>query len=184
MATTQRGNAPPTPFDPKVVNRPGDALLRYYTVVSLFGLLLFLVPFPFIFVSYYIRFRTLWYLFEDDGVRMGWGLFWKREINLSYRRIQDIHVTRNFIERRMGLAKVAVQTASGSSAAEATFEGILDPEGLRDFLYARMRGAKGGSESDRPDPPETDTEPDEALAALRDIAESMRTLAAQRGRGS
>lgn len=184
MDATQRGNAPPTPFDPKVVTTPDEALLRYYIVVSLFGLLLFLVPFPFILVSYYIRYRTLWYLFEDDGVRMGWGLLWKREINLSYRRIQDIHVTRNFIERRMGLAKVAVQTASGSSAAEATFEGILDPEGLRDFLYTRMRGAKGGSDNDRPAASDADTQPDEALAALHDIAESMRTLAAQRGQGS
>lgn len=158
-------------FDPGAVKRPDEALLRYYLIVSLFGLFLF----PFIFVSYYIRYRTLWYSFDDEGVRMGWGLFWKREINLTYRRIQDIHVTRNLIERRMGLAKVAVQTASGSSTAEATFEGILDPEGLRDFLYLKMRGARGERG------PSVEATPtagggDEALVALRDIAASLRTL--------
>jgi putative membrane protein len=174
MASAQ---AHPPRFDAKSTTRPSEALLNYYLIVSLFGLFLF----PFIYLSYYIRYRTLWYSFDDDGVRMGWGLFWKREINLTYRRIQDIHVTRNIIERRMGLAKVAVQTASGSSSAEATFEGILDPEGLRDYLYLKMRGAKGerpptGAQSGPAD------EPDEALAALRDIAESMRTLVKQRER--
>jgi putative membrane protein len=158
-------------FHPGAVKRPDEALLRYYLIISLFGLFLF----PLIFLSYCIRYRTLWYSFDDEGVRMGWGLFWKREINLTYRRIQDIHVTRNIIERRMGLAKVAVQTASGSSTAEATFEGILDPEGLRDFLYHKMRGARGERT------PSVDATPaapgdDEALQALRDIAASLRTL--------
>lgn len=163
--------APPPKFVASQTTRPDDALLNYYVIVSLIGLFLF----PIIFLSYYIRFRTLWYSFEDDGVRMGWGLFWKREINLTYRRIQDIHVTRNVVERWMGLAKVSVQTASGSSAAEATFEGILDPEGLRDYLYLRMRGAKGELK-DQPDAHDTSDTPDEALLALQDIARSMRTL--------
>jgi putative membrane protein len=158
-------------FHPGTVKRPDETLLRYYLIVSLFGLFLF----PLIFLSYYIRYRTLWYSFDDEGVRMGWGLFWKREINLTYRRIQDIHVTRNIIERRMGLAKVAVQTASGSSTAEATFEGILDPEGLRDFLYLKMRGARG-ERTHAADATPAAPGDDEALQALRDIAASMRTL--------
>jgi putative membrane protein len=169
--------AHPPRFDAKSTTRPSEVLLKYYLIVSLFGLIVF----PLIYLSYYIRYRTLWYSFDDEGVRMGWGLFWKREINLTYRRIQDIHVTRNIIERRMGLAKVSVQTASGSSAAEATFEGVLDPEGLRDYLYLKMRGAKG----ERPVTPAQSSatgEPDEALAALRDIAASMRTLVEQRER--
>ncbi len=169
--------AHPPRFDAKSTTRPSEALLNYYLIISLFGLFIF----PIIFLSYYIRYRTLWYSFDDDGVRMGWGLLWKREINLTYRRIQDIHVTRNIIERWMGLAKVSVQTASGSSAAEATFEGILDPEGLRDFLYLKMRGAKGELAKTEPSP-EVSSDPDEALAALRDIAASMRTLVEQRER--
>lgn len=163
-------------FDPATTTRPDEALLNYYLIVSLFGLF----AFPIIFLTSYIRYRTLWYSFDDEGVRMGWGLLWKREINLTYRRIQDIHVTRNIIERHMGLAKVAVQTASGNSSAEATFEGILDPEGLRDFLYLKMRGARGDrapSASTALEP----SEPDDALFALRDIAASMRTLVEKQG---
>lgn len=172
-----RAQAQSPRFSANATTRPSEALLTYYIVISIFALVLF----PIVFLSHYIRYRTLWYSFDDDGVRMGWGLLWKREINLTYRRIQDIHVTRNIIERWMGLAKVSVQTASGSSAAEATFEGILDPEGLRDFLYLKMRGAKGESTSADPKP-DASKDPDEALAALHDIAASMRTLVEQQER--
>jgi hypothetical protein len=39
--------------------------------------------------------------------------------------------------------RVEVQTASGKSEAELTIEGIPQYEELRDFLYLRMRGARG-----------------------------------------
>ncbi len=42
----------------------------------------------------------------------------------------------------MGLAKLPIQTASGTSGATMTIEGISDPEPMRDFLYAQMRGAR------------------------------------------
>ena len=50
---------------------------------------------------------------------------------------------RNFVERWLGLARVEVQTASGSSGAEMTLEGLLGFEAIRDYLYTRMRGAHG-----------------------------------------
>ena len=40
----------------------------------------------------------------------------RREIHLTYRRIQDIHVTRNLFHRWLGLATVGIQTASGPPA--------------------------------------------------------------------
>lgn len=73
---------------------------------------------------------------------MRWGVLFRREISLNYSRIQDIHLSSNFIERWMGLAKIQVQTASGSSSAEMTIEGLHDFESVRDFLYTRMRGAR------------------------------------------
>lgn len=74
---------------------------------------------------------------------MSWGFLFKREILLTYRRIQDIHLTRGLLQRWLGLATLGVQTASGSSAPEMNIEGILEAEQLRDFLYKKMRGAKG-----------------------------------------
>ena len=46
----------------------------------------------------------------------------------------------NFVERWLNLARIDVQTASGSSGAEMTLEGLLEFEAIRDYLYTRMRG--------------------------------------------
>jgi putative membrane protein len=72
---------------------------------------------------------------------MRWGILFRREVMLSYARIQDIHLTSNFIERWLRLARIQVSTASGSAAAEMTIEGLQEYELVRDFLYTKMRGA-------------------------------------------
>jgi uncharacterized membrane protein YdbT with pleckstrin-like domain len=152
MADTDGGQAAtetPTPaastadFDATSITRPDPALMNYYTIVSL----LTVVAFPFVFVPLYFKYRTLQYAFDEKGVQMSWGMLFHREIYLTYRRIQDIHVSRNVIQRWLGLATVAVQTASGSSGAEMSIEGIRQPERLRDFLYAKMRGAQDSPSS-------------------------------------
>lgn len=125
-------------FDAAAITRPDDALLVYYFVVSLLAT----VAFPLVFIPLFIRFKTMRYTFDESGVSMCWGFFFRREVYLTYGRLQDIHVTRNIIERWMGLSKVPIQTASGTSGATMRIEGIRDPEPLRDFLYLRMRGAK------------------------------------------
>ncbi len=76
---------------------------------------------------------------------MRWGILFRREINLTYARIQDIHLVSNVVERWLGLARINIQTASGSSKAEMTIEGLAAYDSLRDFLYARMRGTRGGA---------------------------------------
>lgn len=118
--------------------RPDPALLTYYALTSLA-----LGPF-FIFalVPYYFRYHTMRYIVEDEGITMRWGILYRREISLTYARIQDIHLVSNFVERWLGLARIQVQTASGNSGAEMTIEGLPDYEALRDFLYERMRGAR------------------------------------------
>ena len=157
----------PTDTDPRAITRPNDSLLTYYTLVAIASL----IAFPFVFIPLYIRFRTLQYRFDDEGVSMSWGLLFHREVYLTYRRIQDIHVTRNIIERWMGLAKVPIQTASGTTGATMQIEGIRDPEPLRDFLYARMRGAKAEAQEKNSAP-----ESDEALTLLTEIRDSLRNL--------
>jgi putative membrane protein len=156
-------------MDPRAIRRPDDSLLTYYFVVSLLSLF----AFPFVFVPLYIRFKTLRYEFDDDGVKMSWGLLFHREVYLTYRRIQDIHVNRNIVERWMGLAKVPIQTASGTSGPTMKIEGIRNPEPLRDFLYERMRGAKeeaptGVSDGEVPE--------DEAIVLLTEIRDELRRL--------
>ena len=159
-------------FDASTITRPADSLLIYYLIVSLCTL----VAFPLVFIPLFIRFKTMRYRFDDTGVSMCWGFFFRREVHLTYRRLQDIHVTRNLLERWMGLAKVPIQTASGTSGATMRIEGIRDPEPLRDFLYARMRGARMEDEAS--------TEPsdsDEVLNVLREIRDELGRIRKSRG---
>ncbi len=126
------------PFDATKIDRPDKSLLKYYAITSLLvGPLA-----PIAFIPQWIRFATLRYKFDAEGISMCWGILFRREIYLTYKRIQDIHLTRNIIQRWMNLATISVQTASGKSEAEMSIEGILQADELRDFLYARMRGAK------------------------------------------
>ena len=127
-------------FDATKITRPAPVLLTYYILVS--------VPtFFFALPLLWFRYLTLRYKFDSEGVSMQWGLLFRKEILLTYRRIQDIHLTRNIVQRWFGLATVGIQTASASSGPEMSIEGILEAEPLRDFLYQQMRGARGETES-------------------------------------
>lgn len=161
-------------FDATAITRPDDSLLVYYFLVAACTV----VGFPFVFIPLLIRFKTLRYRFDDTGVSMFWGYFFRREVHLTYRRLQDIHVTRNIVERWMGLSKMPLQTASGTSGATMQIEGIRDPEPLRDFLYAQMRGARDDSAVD----PGDDADP--ALKLLTEIRDELTRIGPRSGGAS
>jgi len=120
------------------ISRPAPALMTYYFLSSLL-----LGPFFFIpLIPLYFRYHTLRYSFDSEGISMRWGILFRREINLTYARIQDIHLKSNLLERWLGLARLEVQTASGSAGAEMVLEGLLEFEKIRDYLYAKMRGGQ------------------------------------------
>ena len=162
---------------------PHPNLFKYYALQSLL-----LGPFFWVMlIPLYFRYHTMRFRFDEEGVSMRWGILFRREIALTYARIQDIHLSSNFVERWLGLAKVQVQTASGNSGAEMTIEGFQDFEEVRDFLYSRMRGAREGGRRPVPQAPvagaEADT--DELAATLREVTRELRAvrdaLAAGRG---
>jgi putative membrane protein len=167
-------------------DRPHPRLFPYYVLLS------FLAGpgMPFLLGYLYFRYHTMRYRFDEQGVSMSWGILFRREINLTYARIQDIHLTSNLVERWLGLARIQVQTASGSSGAEMTIEGILEFERLRDFLYSKMRGTKGPAGATGPLTPvisasSTTLTPsgiaagppaDDLAAILREVAAEVRAL--------
>jgi uncharacterized membrane protein YdbT with pleckstrin-like domain len=137
------------PIPPHIVaiERPRESLMTYYVLQAIAAN----VAFPFVFLYLYFRYHTMRYRFDTDGIHMKWGIIFRREVLLNYSRIQDIHLRSNLIERWLGLARIEIQTASGSASANMMLEGMDDPEGMRDFLYSRMRGTqeeKAGSAAD------------------------------------
>jgi len=149
------------------IERPDPALWTYYLISSL-G---FVFLFPIAVVVLTFKYQTLRYRFTAEGISMSWGILFRRETIIQYARIQDIHLRSNLIERWLGLARILVQTASGSSGAEMTIEGVKEFELVRDFLYARMRGVSEPSA----EAPRSSASGDPDLAAtLREVARELR----------
>jgi uncharacterized membrane protein YdbT with pleckstrin-like domain len=126
----------PVPETIARLQRPDPALWKYYILTSLLSGPFIIFSLPYL----YFRYHTLRYRFDAEGIHMKVGILFQREINLTYARIQDIHLRSGFIQRWLGLANVEVQTASGSTGAELVIEGFKEYEFIRDFLYTRMRG--------------------------------------------
>ena len=160
----------------QAIDRPDKSLWTYYLLVAA----VFPPLFPVAAIFLYFRYHTMRYKFTDDGISMSWGLLFRREIILNYARIQDIHLKSNIVERWLGLARIFVQTASGSHSAEMTIEGVQEFEALRDFLYARMRGVKDGHAHPATPAPATFAggapANDELTAALREAAREIRAV--------
>lgn len=150
----------PIPAHIAAITRPIDRLFTFYILKALATT----VAFPVTMCVLYFRFHTMRYEFGNEGLRMSWGILFRNEVLLNYARIQDIHLRSNAIERVLGLARIEIQTASGSSSSVMTLEGLADPEGMRDYLYSRMHGAT--------DHKQTDT----LAATLQEIAVEMRAI--------
>jgi uncharacterized membrane protein YdbT with pleckstrin-like domain len=118
------------------VERPHPSLWTYYWIRAVLTGPGLLITLPYLF----FRYHTLRYRFDAEGIHMRYGLLFRREINLTYARIQDIHLKSGLLQRWLGLANVEVQTASGSATAEVVIEGFKEYEAIRDFLYTKMRG--------------------------------------------
>jgi membrane protein YdbS with pleckstrin-like domain len=123
----------------KGLERPDPSLWTYYIIRAVLTGPGVLVSLPYLF----FRYHTLRYRFDEEGIHMKVGILFRREINLTYARIQDIHLRSGLLQRWLGLANVEVQTASGSTGAELVIEGFKEYEAIRDFLYTKMRGNQG-----------------------------------------
>src|ERR1043166_3771898 len=133
----------PVPENIRTLERPHPDLLKYYVITAFFTGPGIIASLPYLF----FRYHTLRYRFDAEGIHMKVGILFRREVNLTYARIQDIHLRSGIIQRWLGLADLQVQTASGSTGPEIVIEGFKEFEGIRDFLYTKMRGyhAHGGA---------------------------------------
>ncbi len=164
------------------IERPHRHLLWLYVIRAVLTGPGFIVAMPLLF----FRYETMRYRFDAEGVHMRWGILFRRQINLTYARIQDIHLTSGFIQRWLGLADIKIQTASGSSGAEMTLEGLMEFEAIRDFLYTRMRGYRDQAAQEEP-AHVVGGDGGQVVALLRDAIDELRATRVafeqQAGRG-
>ena len=102
---------------------------------------------------YYRRFE---YELTDDSLDIASGVVSRRNREIPVRRIQNVDVSRNVVQRLFGLARINLETAGGSST-EASLKCVSETEATR--LRAEIGRLKRGvevveEEADRADPDE------------------------------
>ena len=182
----------PVPERIRALERPHPALWTYYIIRAILTGPGLVVALPYL----YFRYHTLRYRLDEEGIHMKVGILFRRETNLTYARIQDIHLRSGLLQRWLGLANVQIQTASGSAGPELVIEGFKEYEAIRDFLYTRMRGyqaravpAPAGAEAGAPHAAATGSAGGEAemvslLLGIRDELRRTRELLEGRGPGA
>ena len=153
------------------LERPHRSLWTYYVIRALFTGPGVVIMLPYLF----FRYHTLRYRFDEEGIHMKVGLLFRSEVNITYARIQDIHLKSGLLQRWLGLANVEIQTAAGSSSADVVIEGFKEFEAIRDFLYTRMRGYQAKKPSAAATP-SADNEVVSLLLAIRDELQRTREL--------
>jgi len=172
------------------LQEPDPALWTLYIIRAVLSGPGLIVLLPYL----YFRYHTLRYTFDEEGIHMRVGILFRREVNLTYARIQDIHLHSGLIQRWLGLADIQVQTASGSADAELVIEGFKEYEAIRDFLYTRMRGYHAAATTHAADTPaisaeaasttaDPNTEMISLLCTIRDELRQTRELL-EAGRGA
>ncbi len=161
------------------LERPDRSLWTLYLIRAVLSGPAIVITLP----LFFFRYRTLRYRFDEEGIHMRVGVLFRREVNLTYARIQDIHLQSGVIQRWLGLADIQIQTAAGSSSAELVIEGFKEFEAIRDFLYTRMRGAKTGTAPGAEPsvaPAAADNDTITLLLSIRDELRRTRELLEQR----
>lgn len=181
----------PVPERIRTLERPHPALWTYYLIRAILTGPGIVVALPYL----YFRYHTLRYRLDEEGIHMKVGILFRRETNLTYARIQDIHLRSGLLQRWLGLANLQIQTASGSAGPELVIEGFKEYEAIRDFLYTRMRGYQVRPGSSRPvaeavlagpaasaaAPPGGEAEMVSLLLGIRDELRQTRKLLEARG---
>ncbi|WP_435096447.1 PH domain-containing protein [Halarchaeum sp. P4] len=96
------------------------------------------------FVGYEVaRYRRFEYALTDSTLDVSSGVFARREREIPLRRVQNVDVSRNIVQRALGIATVHVETAGGGST-EAVLECVSVAEAER--LQSEIRRLKRAAE--------------------------------------
>jgi len=105
---------------------PGLALTFYFAISrgsgeNWFYIILALIYGLFIFPTTLLNFYYFKYLFTEDELIIHSGILSKKQRNIPLKRIQNVNITQNFIQRIFKISKIQMETAGDANA-----EGVLD----------------------------------------------------------
>lgn len=83
---------------------------------------IYVIVLIFLLVSGIIKWQRFRYWFEEEELRIEYGLFIKKKRYIPFERIQSLNYTEGIFHRPFGLVKVKVETAGGGPTKEADAE--------------------------------------------------------------
>ena len=144
---------------------------RFWSVIELAGIGLFVLQIPVSFLMVRLDYRYRWYMTTDTTLRIREGVTSVRERTMTYANIQNLSLEQGPIQRLFGISDLQVRTAGGGGAdssedrkrgqSEADnmhlgyFRGVDNADEIRDLILGKMRSLKDTGLGD----------PDEAIAA-------------------
>lgn len=124
---------------------PSSAIiLKVILALDVIGL--FLVT---IIYSWYVKtyIKTYFYDGEENFITIKKGVFAPTEIHVQWKKIQDVYVDQDILDRIMGLYDVHIASATASSGIEAHIDGVdyAAAEGLKKFFLNKMSNTGSSS---------------------------------------
>jgi len=98
------------------------------------------------FVGYFIaRYRRFEYELTADTFDIRSGVLSRRKREIPLRRIQNVDISQNVVQRALGIADVGLETAGGGGTeAQLRYVGVDDAEALQSEISRLSRTAKTG----------------------------------------
>lgn len=92
-------------------------------------------------------YQKYYYSADSDFITIKKGVFAPREIHVQYKKIQDVYVDQDILDRIMGIYDVHIASATIASGMEAHIDGVDEStaEGLKNFL---LNAIKSGLHTD------------------------------------
>lgn len=88
----------------------------------------------------YLVWRNYSYSFKDDSIKIKHGVLRKKDRKIPLKRIQNVDVSRNIVQRALGIAQVNLETAGGDTT-EASFKYLEldDARSMQDRIRSRKK---------------------------------------------
>lgn len=140
-----------------------------------------------------LDYELRYYMVTDRSLRIREGVWWVREMTVSFANVQNVSILRGPLQQMCGVADVVVETAGGGGATDgrtqnqhmAVFRGVENAESLKELIMTRQRqhrdaGLGEGPSVLAPAAPVTSAAAlsGDALAVLRELRDEARAFRA------
>lgn len=115
----------------------------HYIVISIFLIMIIALTLKYIYEIFYMKFYI--YDANKDILAIKKGVFSRNEINLPFKRLQDVYVDQDILDRILGLYDLHVSSATMLSGYLSHIDGLNkeNSEALKNLILKRIHSKDG-----------------------------------------